>query len=183
RRFDDSKMPVSALNAVPGAIATWLPPSGMRSALASLYAARVPTMLASIALAWLVWCWSRRLWGERGALLSLLLCTFDPNLIAHARLVTTDVWIALAFTTVLYLFWRFAEEPTVGRATALAVAFALAQVVKYSGVLLAPLLLLLAAVRWGPELMAAWRSGERAAVRRRALRAGGGTALALILTV
>jgi len=183
RRFDDSKMPVSALNAVPGAIATWLPPSGMRSALASLYAARVPTMLASIALAWLVWHWSRRLWGNRGALLSLLLCSFDPNLIAHARLVTTDVWIALAFTTVLYLFWRFAEEPTFGRATALAVAFALAQVVKYSAVLLAPLLMLLAAVRWGPDVVAAWRRGERAAVRRRALRAGGGVALALLLTV
>lgn len=183
RRFDDSKMPVSMLNALPDAVASALPRGTVRSALASLYAARVPTMLASVALAWLVWRWSRRLWGDWGALLSLLLCTFDPNLIAHARLVTTDAWIALAFTAVLYLFWRFAEEPTVGRAAALAVAFAVAQVVKYSAVLLAPLLLLLAVVRWGPELVTAWRSGERAAVRRRTLRAAVGVALALLLTV
>jgi hypothetical protein len=183
RRFDDSKMPVSALNALPGAIASALRPGGLRSALASLYAARVPTMLASLALAWLVWHWSRRLWGERGALLSVLLCCFDPNLLAHARLVTTDVWIALAFTAVLYLFWRFAEEPSAARGAALAIAFALAQVVKYSAVLLAPVLLLLAAVRWLPELAAAWRRGERAALRRQLLRAAGGVALALLLTV
>ncbi|HXT21117.1 MAG TPA: glycosyltransferase family 39 protein [Thermoanaerobaculia bacterium] len=183
RRFDDSKMPVSALNALPGVVAAALPPGVLRNALAGLYSARVPTMLAGVVLAWLVWRWSRRLWGERGALLSLLLCAFDPNLLAHARLVTTDVWIALAFAVVLYLFWRLAEEPTAGRGAALAAAFALAQVVKYSAVLLAPLLLLLAAVRWGPEAVAAWRQGERSQVRRRATRLAVGVVIALILTV
>src|SRR6185503_10227033 len=47
RRFDDSKMPVSALNALPGVVATALPAGGLRNALAGLYAARVPTMLAA----------------------------------------------------------------------------------------------------------------------------------------
>jgi len=182
-RFDDSKMPVSVLNALPGVVAEALPWSGVRHALGGWFAARVPTMLAGVALAWLVWSWSRRLWGERGALLSLLLCAFDPNLLAHARLVTTDVWIALAFAAVLYLFWRFAEEPTTERGLALATAFALAQVVKYSAVLLVPLLLLLAAVRWGPELVAAWRRGERRAVRRSVLRAAAAAALALLLAL
>src|SRR6185503_3740802 len=183
RRFDDSKMPVSALNALPGAVAAALPPGPLRSALASAYAARVPTMIASVAVAWLVWRWSRRLWGDRGAILSLLLCVFDPNLLAHARLVTTDVWIALAWTAVLYLFWRFAAQPTAGRGIALAVALAVAQVVKYSAVLLVPLLVLLAALRWGPELVAAWRGGERAAVRRRLATAGGGAVLAALLAL
>jgi len=182
-RFDDSKMPVSALNALPGRMAAALPPGGLRDVLRGLYAARVPTMLAGVALAWLVWRWSRRLWGGRGALLSLLLCAFDPNLLAHARLVTTDVWIALAFTAVLYLFWRFAEEPTAAHGVALAAALALAQVVKYSAVLLLPLLLLLTAVRWGPEAAAAWRRGDRRAVGRRALLLAGGAALALLLTL
>ena len=141
-------MPVSALNALPGVVAAALP-GALRRGLAGVYAARVPTMLAALALGWLVWRWSRRLWGERGALLSLLLCVFDPNLLAHGRLVTTDVWIALASTAVLYLFWRFAERPTMARGVAVAVALALAQLVKYSAVLLVPLLALLAALRWG----------------------------------
>jgi 4-amino-4-deoxy-L-arabinose transferase-like glycosyltransferase len=183
RRFDDSKMPVSVLNALPGAVAAALPRSGVRDGLGGWFAARVPTMLAGVALAWLVWRWSRRLWGERGALLSLLLCAFDPNLLAHARLVTTDVWIALAFTVVLYLFWRFAEEPTLGRGAALAAAFAVAQVVKYSAVLLAPILLLLAVSRWGPELVASWRQGDRAGVRRGVARASLGLAATIFLTV
>lgn len=183
RRFDDSKMPVSVLNALPGTVAGALPPGGLRAALASAFAARVPTMLASVVLAWLVWRWSRRLWGERGALLSLLLCVFDPNLLAHARLVTTDVWIALAWTAVLYLFWRFAGEPTRKRGLALALALALAQVVKYSAVLLVPLLALLAMLRWGPELWSAWRGGEQTLVRRRLLAGAAGAALAALLAL
>ncbi len=182
-RFDDSKMPVSVLNALPAAVAAALPPGGLRAALASAFAARVPTMLASVVLAWLVWRWSRRLWGERAALLSLLLCVFDPNLLAHARLVTTDVWIALAWTAVLYLFWRFAEKPTRKRGLALALALAFAQVVKYSAVLLLPLVALLAALRWGPELWRAWRGGERALVRRRLLAAAAGAASAAVLAL
>ncbi len=154
-RFDDSKMPVSALNALPGAIAHALPAGGLRSALASAFAARLPTVLAMLGLSALVWWWSRRLWGERGALLSLVLCAFDPNLLAHGRLVTTDLYAALAFAVVLYLAWRFAEAPTTGRGLATAFALGVAQVVKYSAVLLVPLLLLLAVVRWGRELLAA----------------------------
>jgi len=177
RRFDDSKMPVSALNALPSAIARTLPPGALRTALASRLAARVPTMLASLALAALVWRWSRRLWGERGGLLSLGLCAFDPNLLAHARLVTTDLWAALAFTAVFFLYWRFAALPGAGRFAALALGLALAQVVKYNAVLLVPLLAVLAAVRFGPELVAAWRRGERAPVRGRL----GATALGIAL--
>ena len=175
RRFDDSKMPISALNALPGALAATLPHGPLRATLAGAAAARLPTMLAALVLAGLVWSWSRRLWGERAALLSLLLVVFDPNLIAHARLVTTALWIALAYAAVLYLFWRFAERPTVAHGVAFAVALALAQVVKYSAVLLLPIVALLALLRWGPELAGAWRRGERGVVRRRLLTAGAAT--------
>jgi 4-amino-4-deoxy-L-arabinose transferase-like glycosyltransferase len=176
-------MPVSALNALPGALARALPAGPPRAALASALAARVPTMLASVALAWLVWRWARRLWGERGGLLALLLGVFDPNLLAHARLVTTDVWIALAATAVLYLFWRFAEQPTWRRGLALALVLALAQVVKYSAVLLLPLLALLATLRWAPGLWRAWRGGERALARRRLAAAAASVALAALLAL
>jgi hypothetical protein len=182
-RFDDSKMPVSALNALPGAVAGTLAPGPLRTALASRLAARAPTMLASLALAALVWGWSRRLWGERGGLLSLLLYAFDPNLLAHARLVTTDLWAALAFTAVLYLFWRFAVRPGAARFAALALGLALAQVVKYNAVLLVPLLAVLAAVRFGPELVAAWRRGERAVVGRRIGNAALGVAFAVVIAL
>ena len=48
-RFDDSKMPVSAVNALAGRVAASLPPGPFRRALSGWLPARVPTMLAGVA--------------------------------------------------------------------------------------------------------------------------------------
>ena len=151
-RFDDSKMPVSALNALPGRLAALLPAGELRRALAGWPGARLPTMLGTAGLALLVFVWARRLYGARAGLLALALTALDPNLIAHGSLVTTDLWAALAFTLVLWTFWRFCRDPGAGRGLAAAVALGAALAIKYSAVLLPPILLLLAAVRFGPDL-------------------------------
>ncbi|HSL82991.1 MAG TPA: glycosyltransferase family 39 protein, partial [Thermoanaerobaculia bacterium] len=106
-RFDDSKMPVSAWNALPGRIAEELEPGPLRRFLAADGTARYPTMLASVLLAWLVFRWSRELYGVAAGFLSLVLHVLDPNLLAHSRLVTTDLYAALTITLSLYTFWRF----------------------------------------------------------------------------
>src|SRR5688500_778872 len=72
-RFDDSKMPVSALNALPARLAAEMPPGPFRESLSGWLPARVPTMLAGIALAALVFAWARELYGDRAGLLALLL--------------------------------------------------------------------------------------------------------------
>ena len=179
-RFDDSKMPVSALNALAGRLAASLPPGPFRGTLAGWLPARVPTMLAGVALAALVFGWARELYGERAGLLALLLAVFDPNLLAHGRLVTTDLWAALAFTLVLWTFWRFCREPTRARGILAALALGAALAVKYSAVLLPPILLLLALVRFGPELLRRSReAGPRSLARSLARAAGWAAVFAL----
>jgi 4-amino-4-deoxy-L-arabinose transferase-like glycosyltransferase len=171
-RFDDSKMPVSAWNALPGRLAEALPPGGLRSFLAADRTARYPTMLASLVLAWLVWRWSRELYGPAAGLLSLVLYVLDPNLLAHSRFVTTDLYAALTVTLALYAFHRFLEAPDRRsrrwRGLGAALAFGLAQVAKYSGAYLAPVLLLVAAVRFGPAVAADLRSRAPQLLARRA---------------
>jgi 4-amino-4-deoxy-L-arabinose transferase-like glycosyltransferase len=93
-----------------------------------------------------VFAWSYELWGIWGAALSLLLFCFDPNFIAHSTLVTTDVPAALAYAATLYAFWRFARRMTIARGAAFAVLFGVAQIVKFSTVLLAPIVLLVVVV-------------------------------------
>ncbi len=51
----------------------------------------MPIMLLGLALALLIYWWSRELFGAVGGLFSLLLVCFDPNFIAHSGLVTTYV--------------------------------------------------------------------------------------------
>src|SRR5262249_23109501 len=55
----------------------------------------------------IVFAWSRQLYGAWGGLLSLALWAFCPNVLAHARLVTTDVGATALGCGATYLFWRY----------------------------------------------------------------------------
>lgn len=52
---------------------------------------RIPTLLLSIALALLVFLWSRRWFGPTGGLISLCLYATDPTVLAHSSFATLDV--------------------------------------------------------------------------------------------
>lgn len=146
-RFDDSKMPVSALNALPGRLGAVLPAGRWREALVAEEAGRFVTILIYLALAALVYVWSRELYGPAAALLSLWLVVFDPNLMAHGRLVTNDVPLAATVLLACFTFRAWLVHGGRRRAGAAALAFGLAQVAKYTAVYLVPVFLLIALLR------------------------------------
>jgi hypothetical protein len=154
-RFDDSKMPVSALNALPGWLAEQLPEGRTRQALTGLFAARVPTVLAALLLGLVIYRWARELYGTQAGLLALSLFVLDANLLAHARWVTTDLYAALTTTAALYFFWRFQRDGGWRAGGWSALTLGLAQIAKYSGVFLVPLFVVLIAVRHWRTLTAA----------------------------
>ncbi len=151
--YDNSKMPVSALNALPSAVAATLPPGQLKSLLEGNSAARVATIAASAVLGLLVWRWSRELYGSIAGAVSLGLYVLDPNLLAHSHLVTTDVPFALALFATSHAVWRAAEEPHWRKALIAGGALGLAQITKLFALLLYPLvaLLALARARFGPR--------------------------------
>jgi 4-amino-4-deoxy-L-arabinose transferase-like glycosyltransferase len=102
------------------------------------------TLLFAVALAW----WTRRRFGNRAALLALVLCAFDPNLIAHGRYVTTDFPVTAFYFFACVLWLEYLESGRFRDLLAAAVIFALAMVTKFSAVLLIPTLAVLYAVRW-----------------------------------
>jgi 4-amino-4-deoxy-L-arabinose transferase-like glycosyltransferase len=156
-RFDDSVMPISALNAVPAWIGEQLPESRLSRGLRNFQVARLPTLLAAVVLGGVVFAWSRRLYGTSGGLLSLFLYAFDPNLLAHSRLITQDLFLAASIVLFLYLTWRFFRRRTLGRALAAAAVLGIAQTTKYTAVALFPLLALTALVYDLPRLIACLR--------------------------
>lgn len=104
-------------------------------------AGRAVIALFSALLLLVVWRWSRRLWGPRGALVSLAFAAFAPEALAHAGVVTLDVPTALGFTASLAAWQAFVTR---GRWrdwawVALAVGFAFN--VRFTAVFLPPLLL------------------------------------------
>jgi len=105
---------------------------------------RLPVVALGVLLGLLVWHWARRLYGEEAGLVALAGCAFCPSLIAHAHLATTDVAFALAAAGALYLAQRWLERPRLPALLAAGAALGLAQLTKFSAVLLYPILLLLA---------------------------------------
>src|SRR5256885_10598087 len=107
---------------------------------------RYATILLSLLLALYVLKWSYELYGRNGAVLSLSLYVFDPNLLAHGQLVTADLPAALMTTMALYHFWHFLELGGKRRAFFSALTLGLSQLAKYSCVYLYPIFLVIAAI-------------------------------------
>ena len=98
-----------------------------------------------------VFAWSSRLYGRGGGLLSLVLWCLCPNILAHGRLVTSDAAGAAIGAGATYFFWRYQGNPTWRRATLAGLALGLAELTKFSLVLLYGLWPVLAVVRFGLE--------------------------------
>jgi len=97
----------------------------------------------ALALTLLVFIAAREWFGTPAAMIALILAVFDPNIIAHSALVTTDMGVTLFFLAGIYGFYRYVKEPTLLRLLLAGVAAGLLLATKHSGILLAPMLLLL----------------------------------------
>jgi hypothetical protein len=74
------------------------------------FAARLPTLILSLGLAWLVWRFARRLYGAPAGLFALGLYTLTPEALAHAGVATMDIATALGFLGTLYGWWGFTRS-------------------------------------------------------------------------
>jgi hypothetical protein len=89
-------------------------------------------VLLGVILGLYVYRWALLLYGPKGGLLALFLYSLSPNILAHARLVTTDFpATALAFIA-MYHFWSFTRQPGVKRAIAAGLFLGLAFATKYN---------------------------------------------------
>lgn len=93
-----------------------------------------------------IFLWARRLLGPGGALLALTLAAFDPNLIANARLVTTDLPLTALLFMALWRLWCWLERPRGYDLVAAGVLGGLTMAAKYNGLLVWPVALAAALV-------------------------------------
>src|SRR5512141_868573 len=103
---------------------------------------RVPIAILGVLLGAVLFRWASNLFSAKAGLLALTLFAFDPNLIAQSRLSTTDLGLALMMTLTLWRTWKWLEKPTWRNVILVGVFSGAAITTKYTGVMLAPLLLL-----------------------------------------
>lgn len=115
---------------------------------AMIFWGRMPMILLLIFLGFFVFKWARELWGNKTALLSLFFYSFSPTLLAHGRLVTTDVGAATGVVIGTYYFLKALKTPTKKNIIIGGVAFGIAELLKFSLILLAPFFIFLGLVWW-----------------------------------
>lgn len=110
---------------------------------AMLYRSRFMIVILGIVLGCLMYLWADSLFGWFSALGVLALYTFEPNLDAHAQLVTTDLPVTLGIFASVYYLWRVLRAWRTRDIIFLCLFTTLAVLVKFSGLLLGPILTLL----------------------------------------
>ena len=142
-------------------------------------AARAPFLLVLAILLAVVYAAAHSRWGGAAALFAVALLAFDPNFVAHAGVVHTDLGAALAFVGAV-LAWEAAQRSsTPARIAVAGVVLGLALATKFSAIYLGPILLLqgLLALPGSP------RTGSEALRLCGRLAAVGGIALAVLIGV
>ena len=109
-----------------------------------LWRTRLAAGTITILLGLLIFLATREFFGTGAAFIALTLLAFDPNLLAHGALVTTDSALSCFMFASVYAFYRYVKVPTIWRMAVVGLAVGLALASKHTGFLVLPILLLLA---------------------------------------
>jgi 4-amino-4-deoxy-L-arabinose transferase-like glycosyltransferase len=112
-----------------------------------LFMARFPVVLLGMLLGVLVFFFARDLTGPAGARIALFAFALCPTMLAHTRLVTTDLGMGLFYLASVYAVYRAGRRITPLTMILPGVALGLALSTKFSALLLLPVMALLLLVR------------------------------------
>ncbi|NNE43059.1 MAG: phospholipid carrier-dependent glycosyltransferase [Gemmatimonadetes bacterium] len=101
-------------------------------------AGRMPMVFLGVLLGAVLWVWTRSLAGPVSAGIALALYAFSPTFLAHTRLVTTDVPLALTVVAASACLWQAWRTDRLGWTLAAAFCVGLSMVTKFSAFSYAP---------------------------------------------
>ena len=109
-----------------------------------IFQARLAAASLTLLAAVLTFAVAYQMFGITAGLVALLLFVFEPNLLAHGSLLTTDMGMTLFLLATVCAFYRYVKQPSVPRLVLTGLAAGLAFGAKFSAMLVLPVLPLLA---------------------------------------
>lgn len=109
------------------------------SAESILFWSRLPMVLLMVLLGIFVYRFTKEIAGPAAGLFAALIYAFDPNILAHDHYMTTDLGIAAFIFIAMYYFVRFLKNSSWKNLVFASIALGLAQLAKFSAILLFPL--------------------------------------------
>ena len=123
------------------------------------YWPRVPAIILTVLLGLLIFKLARELFGPLAAVLAVALFTLEPTVLAHGRVVQTDIPATLGYLLLFFAMYRYAKNLTLKNAAWIGAAAGVALLAKFSMLLAGPVLL----VFFGWML---WRAAKKGSSRR-----------------
>jgi len=111
-----------------------------------LFRARLAVSAFSLILCILVWGTARRMFGLGTAFMATLLLIFEPNVLAHGALVTTDMAVTAMLLFAVFGFYLWTRRPCIPLLVLAGIATGLTLLAKNSGLLVIPTLIILAVI-------------------------------------
>jgi hypothetical protein len=109
-----------------------------------LFRTRMAASLLSLLMMVLVFLAAREMFGTAAGFIALGLLVFDPTVLAHGGVVTTDMGLSCFLFASIYAFYRYVKTPSPRRLIIAGLATGLALAAKHSAILVFPMLVLLA---------------------------------------
>ena len=123
------------------------------------YWPRVPAIILTVLLGLLIFKLARELFGPLAAVLAVALFTLEPTVLAHGRVVQTDIPATLGYLLLFFAIYRYAKNLSLKNAVWIGMAAGVALLAKFSMLLAGPVLL----VFFGWML---WRAAKKGSSRR-----------------
>jgi len=113
---------------------------------------RIPMVMMLMVLGFFLFKWTKELFGNASGLLALFLFAFSPTFLGHGHLVTTDVAAALGALTGTYYFVKCLKNPSWKNMVISGVSLGIAELLKFSMILLFPMFILITGIWWFAKL-------------------------------
>ncbi len=105
-----------------------------------VFLARWPILMLTLLTSALIFRWAGERWGVRAAVIALFLTAFDPNLLAHSVLVTTDAGVTFFILLAVYAFDRWTRQRSNQWLIMAGITLGLALTAKFSAIILVPII-------------------------------------------
>ena len=122
-----------------------------------LFRARLAAGTFTIFLALVVFLMARSMWGDGPAFLAMILLIFEPNILAHGALVTTDMGVTFGLFVAVGSFYLYLKKPSGLRLLLAGLASGVCLGTKHSGILIFPILFFLVL----SELLLSWDASSK----------------------
>jgi len=107
-----------------------------------LFASRFMFILLSLILGYYVFLFAKDLYGTKPALFALFLYSFSPNIIAHSRIVHTDIPLTLFCFATIYHLRKYLLHKQNKQLILTGIFFGLSQATKFTALVMIPIIIL-----------------------------------------